>query len=119
MALREDVLKFNDSDTAEDLAKLVADARKIGQNPVRIAFEDFTIPDAAVFQEAVEIGGRSIRYIELFHGAIKHFNGEAPSSFTAIPTPDTIAMTPYSMSLAIWFGDEPPRPHDLAAHPAS
>lgn len=107
-----DKLRFRSGETAEDFANKVADALRgedgkiTTPSTVRIAFEDFTLPDHIVMLGTTEVDGITISYTELFGGALEHFHGVKPSSFRAVENPDVPQMQPFSMQLELGFQDQ-------------
>lgn len=111
-----DKLRFSSGETAEDFANKVADAlRDDGgeiavPGTVRIAFEDFTLPDHIVMLGGTEVDGIHISYTELFGGALEYFHGIRPSGYRAVQNPDVPPMQPFSMQLEIGFQDQSVEP---------
>ena len=106
MANELESAQFSNGQTPEDFANAVATALKDGKKVARIAFEDFTIPDALIMQAATTIQGHTITYRELFFGALEYFHQLKPTSARAVPTPGKQFMAPYSMSLEMSFAEQ-------------
>jgi hypothetical protein len=102
------MIRFYEGNTATDFANLVAERRTAGDEPVRVHFEDFTIPDSLIFLEARDMDGTMITYAELFLGALQHLHKLAPTAYRAVANPDMPEGQPFSMSLELSFAEPTP-----------
>ncbi len=99
---------FPDSGSPKDFADLVFEALNGREEAtISIPCEDFTLPSAIIFGAGTEIEGQHYPFYALFGGALEHYYGIRPTSWSAAETPGSTPMQPFSESIVLKFGDTP------------
>lgn len=99
---------LKDGASAKDFADLVHEL--LGDQTVKelhIPFEDPSMPLRITLGELTEINGYVLRLVELFGGALEHFHGIKPTSWSFADTPGLQPEDPYGTSLVLRFDETP------------
>ncbi len=107
-AAKEESPRFHEGASPKDFADMVFEALNGREEAIiTIPCEDFTLPSAIVFGAATEVQGQHIPLVALFGGALEHYYGIQPRSWSTTQTPGSNPMEPFSESIVLQFGSEP------------